>query len=108
MTAPVPSQLQLVDERTLRIEWSDGLVRDYSIQELRTACPCATCREQRLAPRPPSQLTVLSPVEAQPLRLRGMQPVGNYAYGLDFSDGHTSGIYTIELLRTLGRDVPAG
>jgi len=28
--------------------------------------------------------------------------VGNYAYGLTFSDGHDTGIYTFELLRELG------
>jgi DUF971 family protein len=31
--------------------------------------------------------------------------VGNYAYSIAFSDGHDTGIYTLELLGTLGRDV---
>jgi DUF971 family protein len=31
-----------------------------------------------------------------------MAPVGNYAYAIAFSDGHDTGIYTIEYLRELG------
>jgi DUF971 family protein len=31
-----------------------------------------------------------------------MEPVGNYAYSIRFSDGHDTGIYTFELLQALG------
>lgn len=47
-------------------------------------------------------LPVLSAAEARPLELQGMQPVGNYAYAVAFSDGHDTGIYTFELLREIG------
>lgn len=105
---PRPTRLSLIDPQTLRIDWSDGRTLDYSIRALRDACPCATCRERRAAPPPPpSQLTILSPAEAQPLRLVNMQPVGNYAYALTFSDGHSSGIYTLDMLRTSGTPAPA-
>lgn len=43
-------------------------------------------------------MTVLSPAEAQPLRVASMKPVGNYAYSIAFSDGHDAGIYTFALL----------
>jgi DUF971 family protein len=45
---------------------------------------------------------VLSAAEAQPLTIRDMQPVGSYAYAIAFSDGHSTGIYTLEHLRQLG------
>ena len=32
-----------------------------------------------------------------------MKPVGNYAYSIDFSDGHDTGIFTLESLREPGR-----
>lgn len=38
----------------------------------------------------------------EPLRIAAMKPVGNYAYSIDFSDGHDTGIYTLETLRELG------
>jgi DUF971 family protein len=52
-------------------------------------------------------LPVLSAQEAQPLRITGMKPVGNYAYNIEFNDGHNSGIYTFELLLTLGQEQKA-
>jgi DUF971 family protein len=30
-----------------------------------------------------------------------MTPVGQYAYSIEFSDGHSSGIYTLDYLRAL-------
>ena len=101
-----PSKLEVRGKSRLWIEWSDGHQREYTFGELRDACPCATCREKRQAPKPPeTQLTVLSPAEAQPLVIREMKPVGNYAYSIAFSDGHDTGIYTFEFLRQLGREV---
>lgn len=101
---PHPTDLRLEGGRLLVITWSDGAEREYSFRELREACPCATCREQRSAPAPsPSSLTVLSPAEARPLGLIEMKPVGNYAYSIGFSDGHDTGIYTFDFLRELGR-----
>lgn len=107
MTA-VPAELSLTPEKKLFIEWSDGSKRIYGVKELRDACPCATCREKRNAPPQPTSsmlLPVLSAAEAQPLELQGMQPVGNYAYSIAFSDGHDTGIFTFELLREIGAAV---
>jgi DUF971 family protein len=50
---------------------------------------------------------ILKAEEARPLSIQGMEPVGNYAYSIAFSDGHDTGIYTLELLRTLGKEVAA-
>jgi DUF971 family protein len=36
-----------------------------------------------------------------------MKPIGNYAYGIEFSDGHDTGIYTFEYLRELGEEATA-
>ena len=103
---PRPVKLQLRDDRELLIEWSDGVKRAISFSELRKRCPCATCREQRNAPPKPSGgLQVLSMDEARPLKVVSMKPVGNYAYGIGFSDGHDTGIFTLEFLRELGSEV---
>ncbi len=103
----VPTELSASDDkRMLTIRWSDGQKRQYGVKELRDACPCATCREKRAAP--PAALNpfaVLSPAEAKPLIIEGMTPVGSYAYAIAFSDGHNTGIYTLEFLRQLGMEV---
>ncbi len=98
-----PAQLKLVSPHRLHIAWTDGEHREYSIQELRDRCPCATCREKRQqTASSPNLLPVISIQETQPLSIQGMKPVGSYAYGIHFSDGHDTGIYTLELLRELG------
>lgn len=100
MTSIMPTKLELVEGSKLLIAWSDGHSRHYSFRELRDACPCATCREQRKSPKP--LLPVLTAEQAQPLTIRGMKPVGNYAYSIDFSDGHDTGIFSFTTLLELG------
>ena len=99
---PYPTNLELTDDAELLITWSDGQQRRYGFSELRDACPCATCREKRKADEPAELLPVLSATETQPLKVTGMKPVGNYAYTIAFSDGHDTGIYSLDLLRELG------
>ncbi len=104
------------DSDALHIEWSDGVTHHLTWRLLRRGCPCATCREERGAPataetvvdapvtvKPTAELLpVITPQEARPLGVARMKPVGNYAYGIDFTDGHTTGIYTLDYLRQLG------
>jgi DUF971 family protein len=97
-----PAELSLITPDTLRIGWSDGEVRHYSVRELRDNCPCATCLEKRSADKPQPLLNVLRLEETQPLRITKMEPAGHYAYGITFSDGHDTGLFTLELLRGLG------
>lgn len=83
----------------LRITWLDGHVSDYSLQWVRSHCPCATCREERR----------VAALDTDPLRLHsgpppstqvaGAELVGNYALRLRWSDGHDSGIFSFEALR---------
>ncbi len=102
---PQPLTLQRTDESSIRIEWSDGTSTVWTAEALRKCCPCAGCREKKregaAAAEEPSQppgLPVLSAAEAQPLQIEAMRPVGNYAYNIAFSDGHSSGIYQLDRL----------
>jgi DUF971 family protein len=102
-----PAKLERAAQNQLLIHWSDGEKRLYSAGELRDACPCATCREKAEKPAPPAGLLpVIGLNEAQPLAILGMQPLGNYAYSIAFSDGHDTGIYSFTLLRSLGKSAP--
>ena len=100
--AAQPESLRRLPDGSVEIGWSDGVRSAYSPRLLRDACPCATCREERAAPKPKGLLTVLSPQELAPLSITAMKPVGQYAYSVEFSDGHSSGIYTLDYLRELG------
>lgn len=105
MSGPVPTAITRCGAGSaagaIEITWSDGGRGVYSPRLLRDACPCATCREQRATPRPPGLLPVLTAAEVAPLAITEMRPVGQYAYAIGFSDGHSSGIYTLEYLREL-------
>jgi DUF971 family protein len=97
-----PTALELAAENRLLITWSDGQRRRYTVRALRDACPCATCREKRSQPVDPLALPTLKQVQAGPLTIAAMEPVGNYAYAIRFSDGHDTGIFAFDLLRHLG------
>jgi DUF971 family protein len=86
----------------LKFHWSDGSIRCVSFAELRKACPCATCNEERK--RPPNPFKVLSAreVAAGAPRPTAMKPIGRYAYQLVWNDGHDTGIYPLPLLYELG------
>jgi len=101
-----PTSLNMISDDLLQIVWSDDQVRRYAVRELRDQCPCASCRENRNAPQPPAVLLpVLSEAETQPLRIMRMEPAGRYAYAIHFSDGHDTGLFTLESLRELGNAV---
>jgi DUF971 family protein len=102
-----PTALKLTDHRSLEILWNDGQRMDYPFGVIRQACPCATCREKKRAEstKPKGLLQVLSASETVPLAIESMRPVGNYAYNISFSDGHSSGLFTMELLREIGKIV---
>ncbi len=93
-------------EDALRITWSDGQVKEYAAIELREACPCATCREKRKeAATEQPLLNILQPGEDAPTKIAKVEPIGRYAYGIHFSDGHDTGIYEFDVLYQLGRQI---
>jgi DUF971 family protein len=103
----IPIQLLKHDAgRVIEIRWSDGWVQQLLARQLRDHCPCATCREQAAARRKKQAagvraLNILSDAELQPVTVVGMTPAGSYAYNVAFSDGHRSGVFTLEYLRQL-------
>jgi len=86
------------DPRTLSILWQDGRRDDLDVRDLRLACACAGCVEEM------SGRKTLDPATVRPdVGPRVLSSVGNYALTVSFNDGHGSGIYSFELLRSLGQ-----
>ena len=77
----------------LSITWADGTTSSYPHEILRGFCPCATCQGH-------SGKIVF--VAGGSVDLREIEQVGNYAFGLTWADGHSSGIYSFRFLRTRG------
>jgi ATP-binding protein involved in chromosome partitioning len=102
-SSTTPTRIGQRDARHLEIAWADGEVGLVEVRALRLACACAVCidewtGEERLDPSS-------VPEDVHPTQVRS---VGRYALQIDWSDGHTSGIYPFERLRALmdGRPDP--
>jgi DUF971 family protein len=78
--------------RVLEIVWADGHRCAYPHRILRGFCPCAGCQGHSGRVRFQSGVN---------LELRDLEQVGNYALGLTWGDGHSSGIYSFQYLRRL-------
>jgi len=92
------------------ITWADGHSSHYNFDYLRDACPCASCNEERRKKAemeekmgavaggglPPS-LPMFKPKP----KARAAHAVGHYALQIDFTDGHSTGIYSFEYLREI-------
>ena len=100
--ANTPRKLDLKRDEKLEILWEDGSRTVYSLQLLRSMCPCAACKEVRAAkPEKKTSLTILPGNFADPLRVESAEMVGNYALRIDWSDQHSSGIYSFDYLAEL-------
>jgi DUF971 family protein len=97
---PQPTHLAL-EENLLRIQWSDGKSILYDPIQLRQHCPCATCNSERSRATAEGKVPQASGV---PVTISAMEPTGNYAYKITFSDGHSTGLFTLEYLRELGEE----
>jgi ATP-binding protein involved in chromosome partitioning len=91
------------DERTISILWEDGHRQHFDVRDLRLACHCALCIEE-MSGRP-----LLDPKTVRPdVAPRTVSSVGNYAFTVNWNDGHSTGIYSFTALRELGERSTAG
>lgn len=96
---PKDLKVQLKEQR-LVVEWQDGKRSEYSLDELRRVCPCASCRTER-EQEGANPLRILKS-DPTGVRVTSAQLVGNYAIQFDWSDGHNTGIFEFRFLRKLG------
>ena len=91
------------------ITWSDAHASHFDFAYLREQCPCAMCNDERLkkenaphtAEPAPALSSPLLPIFKPKISARAAHAVGNYALQIDFNDGHTTGIYSFDYLRTI-------
>jgi DUF971 family protein len=90
------------------IVWADGHASHYDFAYLREECPCATCNDERgkkeafaASAAPGSPVFAALPMFKAKPRAQAATVVGNYAVQLSFTDGHSTGIYSYDHLRTI-------
>lgn len=94
--APIPTEITLHRQSgILEIAFDDGRWFSLSSEFLRVHSPSAEVRGHG------SGQEVLQ-VGKRDVQVTGIEPVGNYAVRLIFSDGHDTGIYSWDWLHHLG------
>ena len=114
LRATTPKEMgATLDGGAFRVLWADGHETRIPLLALRRVCPCATCQHERHEragalspasqgppPKPTSLKVVRGPSVAY-LAIAGAVPIGRYAVQITWADGHSTGIYSYELLRSL-------
>ena len=86
------------------IVWVDGHSSHFDFAYLRENCPCATCNDERAkkaSPSGPQLSSPLLPMYKPKLRAQSASQVGSYAIQIFFNDGHSTGIFSYDYLRTI-------
>ncbi|MEM1245548.1 MAG: DUF971 domain-containing protein [Acidobacteriota bacterium] len=79
---------------SLKITWADGHESSITYDRLRGYCPCAGCQGHMVR-------EVVYRKPAQEVFPQSIEPVGNYAVSILWTDGHATGIYRFDFLRSL-------
>ncbi len=78
----------------VHIEWPDGTESRIPNKTLRASCQCALCVDEF------TNAPILNPQTIpEDIQVESIQPLGNYAVGINWSDNHSSGIFSWQHLR---------
>jgi DUF971 family protein len=98
MAEPWPTELRLdKDKRILTVSFDDGKSFTISAELLRVLSPSAEVQGHS----PDQRVTVAG---KRNIGIARLDPVGNYAVRIVFTDGHDTGLYVWEYLRQLGEE----
>jgi DUF971 family protein len=97
---PRPIEIKLHQKsRILEVGFDDGQIYRLSCEYLRVYSPSAEVRGHG-----PGQEVLQEGKSA--VEIAAIEPVGNYAVRLVFSDGHDTGLYSWDYLHSLGENQP--
>ena len=95
---PWPTEIRLSpDKRELAVAFDDGNRYVFSAEFLRVTSPSAEVQGHS----PAQRQTVPGKIA---IAIGSIDPVGNYAVRLHFSDGHHTGLFSWKYLAEIGRD----
>ena len=98
-----PEHIAISKSKGIKIDWKDSHHSEYGLTYLRDKCPCATCTGAHGTPPRQPEAENQNPFQMYKPRLTmlAVEPVGNYAVRINWSDGHNTGIYSYEHLRLI-------
>ena len=90
-----PTEIRLSsDKRCLHVSFDDGTATSISAELLRVESPSAEVQGHGQK---------ITPVGKQNVTISRIDPVGNYAIRIAFSDGHDTGLFSWDTLRDYGQ-----
>lgn len=92
-----PKQIKLHESSKLFLAWDDNSETIISLDKLRKFCPCATC----VTERENQNESYISIYYSDQFKIQKINPVGKYAIGITWKDGHNTGIYEFPFLKNL-------
>lgn len=96
-----PEHIAISKSKGIKIDWKDGHHSEYGLQFLRDKCPCAGCTGAHGTPPRQPEADTPFPMFKPALKMLDVEPVGNYAIRIHWSDGHSAGIYSYEHFRRI-------
>ena len=93
--SPRPHDLKKT-EHSLVIQWEGSKNQVLNLFDLRCACPCANCIDEWTG----KPLLKKEGVDTN-IKPKRLYSVGQYALGIEWSDGHNTGIYSYTYLNSL-------
>ncbi|MFW5653191.1 MAG: gamma-butyrobetaine hydroxylase-like domain-containing protein [Planctomycetota bacterium] len=103
-----PTHIDVKRDKGVTVEWPDGKTTFYSVPYLRKWSPSADQREirEQMESNPLAVLPSSAFMQNdQSLTITDAKLIGNYAIAFEFSDGHSTGIYSWEYLREIDPEV---
>jgi DUF971 family protein len=102
-----PEHIAVSKSKGIEIDWKDGHHSSFGVEYLRDWCPCAQCTGAHGTE--PREKTTSKPAQAaNPFQMYkpknkmvGIEPIGNYAIRITWNDGHATGIYSFDHLRSI-------
>ena len=95
-TNPTEIKLHKIS-RILEVSFANGKIFHLPCEYLRVFTPSA----EALGHAPGQEILQ---IDKESVAIDAIRPIGNYGISPDFSDGHSTGIYTWELLYKLGNE----
>jgi DUF971 family protein len=100
-----PEHIAISKSKGIKIDWKDGHRSEYALAYLRDECPCASCTGAHGTTPEKSSYSKAAvdpfPMFKPVLKMTNVEPVGQYAIRIYWSDGHNTGIYSFERLREI-------
>lgn len=93
-----PQKIRWLEKKSeFSILWGNDHESIFPLLYLREECPCALCRWER-ENKDPLKMAKILPENLNAIMI---ETVGHYAIKIQWNDGHSTGIYTFDMLRNL-------